>query len=256
MSPRRPDPFNAEVGTSYTKGEVNRAGELARQFMTMPGDTETAFEPLGGAEKVIGAFLALTWWRSLHARPLSSVTAGLRYHVAKEGGEVNGRIDVAQRLKRRNTIINKLSREPTMKVTQFHDIGGVRARLPSLAHVYAVNRRLRKTWTIIKTRDYIAKPKPSGYQALHLIVRRDDYAIEVQLRTIRQDAWANQLEEDGRGIGVGLKFGEGGADLHDYYRAVSEAFALMDRGKPLPDGLVATLNTRYAIIKGILPRDE
>jgi hypothetical protein len=84
----------------------------------------------------------------------------------------------------------------------------------------------------------------------------DDYAIEVQLRTIRQDAWANQLEEDGRGIGVGLKFGEGGAGLHDYYRAVSEAFALMDRGEPLPDGLVATLNTRYAIIKGILPRDE
>jgi ppGpp synthetase/RelA/SpoT-type nucleotidyltranferase len=92
----------------------------------------------------------------LHARPLSSVAAGLRYHVAKEGGQVNGRIDVTQRLKRRNTIINKLTREPTMEVTQFHDIDGVRARLPSLAHVYAVSRRLRKTWTIVKTRDYIA----------------------------------------------------------------------------------------------------
>jgi hypothetical protein len=27
---------------------------------------------------------------------------------------------------------------------------------PSLPHVYAVSRRLRKTWTIIRVRDYVA----------------------------------------------------------------------------------------------------
>jgi hypothetical protein len=37
---------------------------------------------------------------------------------------VGGHIDVTQRLKRRNTIIGKLTREPSMEVTQFHDIGG------------------------------------------------------------------------------------------------------------------------------------
>jgi putative GTP pyrophosphokinase len=187
---------------------------------------------------------------------LSSVAAGLRYHVAKEGGEVSGRIDVAQRLKRRNTIIGKLTREPTMEVTQFHDIGGVRARLPSLAHVYAVSRRLRKTWTIIKIRDYIANPKSSGYRALHVIARRDDFAVEVQLRTIRQDAWANQVEDDGRQIGLGLKFGAGATDIHDYYLAISDAFALLDRGEPLPGDLITILNERYAIIKGVLPREQ
>jgi putative GTP pyrophosphokinase len=67
-----------------------------------------------------------------------------------------------------------------------HDIGGVRALLPTLRHVYAVGRRLRKSWTIIKVRDYIDEPKDTGYRALHLIVKRKGYAIEVQLRTIAE----------------------------------------------------------------------
>jgi len=223
--------------------------------MTMPGTTDAAFEALGEKE-ILDAFYAITWWRSLHARPLSSIAAGLRYHVAQEGGEVGGRIDVTQRLKRRSTIIDKLTREPSMEVTQFHDIGGVRARLPSLSHVYAVSRRLRKTWTIVKTRDYVVNPKPSGYRALHVIARRNGFAVEVQLRTVLQDAWANQVEDDGRQIGIGLKFGAGAADIHSYYVAISDAFALLDRGEPLPDDLVAVLNERYAIIKNILPRQQ
>ncbi len=72
----------------------------------------------------------------------------LRYHVDKEEGRVGGRAEVAQRLKRWTTIIDKLAREPKMPVTQMKDIGGDRALLPSLHHDYAVSRRLRKTWTI------------------------------------------------------------------------------------------------------------
>lgn len=136
------------------------------------------------------------------------------------------------------------------------DIGGVRARLPSLDHVHAVSRRLRKTWTIVRVRDYIAEPKSSGYRALHLIVRRDGYPIEVQLRTRLQDAWANQVEEDGGMLGVDLKFGAGQADIHAYYVAVSEAFALLDRGELLSDEVAAILKARYATIKDILPDER
>jgi hypothetical protein len=63
----------------------------------------------------------------------------------------------------------------------------------------------------------------------------------VQLRTVLQDAWANQVEEDGRQIGVGLKFGAGAAEIHAYYVAVSDAFAFLDRGETLPEELAATL---------------
>jgi ppGpp synthetase/RelA/SpoT-type nucleotidyltranferase len=40
-----------------------------------------------------------------------------------------------------------------------------------------------RSWTINRERDYIAEPKSSGYRALHLIVKRGGYPIEVQLRT-------------------------------------------------------------------------
>ena len=257
MSPPRPDPFKPQAGLTFSKGEVNRAGRLAQTFLGTPGTVEEALATLGvELRDVVQAMYAITWWRSLHARPLSSVAAGLRYHVAQEEGHVNGRIEVTQRLKRRQTIINKLSREPTMEVTQFHDIGGVRALLPSLDHIQIVRRRLQKTWTIVKTRDYIAKPKTSGYRALHLVVRRSGYAIEVQLRTSLQDAWANQVEDDGRQIGLGLKFGAGTTVINDYYVTMSDVFASLDKSEPISDELADTLNKRYAMIKGILPREQ
>lgn len=160
---RPPDPFKPPVDAAYTNGEVNRAGQLLRRWYLSseeqtPEDLGTTFDDL------VDAMVAVTWWRGLHARPLSRVAANLRYHVAAEGGQVDGRVDVTQRLKRRPTIFNKLEREPTMQLTQMQDIGGVRARLPSLTHVYAVSRRLRKTWTIIRTKDYVKDPRSSGYR--------------------------------------------------------------------------------------------
>lgn len=64
---------------------------------------------------------------------------------------MNGKVDVTQRLKKRDTIIDKLERFPKMDLTQMHDIGGVRARLPTLECVQATSRRLRKTWNVAKT---------------------------------------------------------------------------------------------------------
>jgi putative GTP pyrophosphokinase len=256
MSPERAK--QTQLATeSFSKGQVNRAGRLLHDFAHTSArlGVDRATKQYEASE-MIAAYRAITWWRTLHARPLSNVAANLRYHVDKEDGRIRGRTEVAQRLKRWTTIIDKLAREPTMQVTQMQDIGGVRALLPSLHHLFAVSRRLRKTWTIIRVRDYIAEPKPSGYRALHLVVRRRGYPVEVQLRTVLQDAWANQVEEDGRQIGVGLKFGAGAAEVHTYYAAVSDAFAFLDRGETIPGPLVVALNERYAKIREILPRGE
>jgi putative GTP pyrophosphokinase len=257
MSPRRAMQSQPAAEPPFSKGQVNRAGRilLGLAEATSRLGADRAAEGIG-PEEIVLAFQAVRWWRTLHARPLSNVAANLRYHVDKEEGRVGGRVEVAQRLKRWTTIIDKLAREPKMEVTQMQDIGGVRALLPSLHHVYAVSRRLRKTWTIIRVRDYIAEPKPSGYRALHLIVRRGGYPVEVQLRTVLQDVWANQVEEDGRQIGVGLKFGAGAAEIHAYYVVVSDAFAFLDRGETLPEELAATLNERYAKIRETLSREE
>ena len=53
--------------------------------------------------------------------------------------------------------------------------------------------------TLIRQKDYIKNPKPSGYRSLHLIVsvpiflenEKKDVKVEVQLRTIAMDFWAS-----------------------------------------------------------------
>jgi hypothetical protein len=122
----------------FTKGDVNRAGEqlLDVRERLFRGPAGSAFE-LGQQlavedEDLEQAWEALRWWRTLHARPLSKVAANLRYHVDQEGGLVNERIDVTQRLKRMDTMIDKLAREEG-RLTQMHDIGGVPVGATELA---------------------------------------------------------------------------------------------------------------------------
>jgi hypothetical protein len=86
---------------SFTKGEVNRAGVLLldlRERMERDGAERAVAD--SDEQKLEEAWEALTWWRSLHARPLSTVAANLRYHVDRGGGRVGERIEVTQRLKR------------------------------------------------------------------------------------------------------------------------------------------------------------
>jgi putative GTP pyrophosphokinase len=216
---------------------VNRAGALLldlRGRMKRDGAEPAVSE--SDEPQLEQAWAALTWWRSLHARPLSSVAANLRYHVDRGDARVLGRIEVAQRLKRLDTLIGKLGREPG-NVTQMQDIGGVRAVLPSLRSVYVVRRRLVKSWTVIRERDYVAKPKSSGYRAVHLVVRRGGYPIEVQLRTIAQDAWANTVEQTGRQLGVDLKSGIGDERLDAIFLTMAELIARFDQGELSPDDL-------------------
>jgi ppGpp synthetase/RelA/SpoT-type nucleotidyltranferase len=251
--PRRPDPFKPAEGVVYTNGQVNRAGQMLRRWYGR--EKGKSFDDFDfSVDDLVDSMIAVTWWRSLHAAPLSRVAANLRYHVGAESGKVSGRIDIAQRLKRRPTIFNKLEREPTMQLTQMQDIGGVRARLPSLAHLYAVSRRLRKTWKIERTKDYVKEPRSSGYRAIHHIVRRSGRLVEVQLRTVRQDAWANQVEEDSRRLAIGYKFGGGEEEVHDYYRLFSEAFAVLDRDEVLSSELITAINESRERVAGQLQR--
>jgi hypothetical protein len=110
------------VAASFTKGEVNRAGVLLldlRGRMRRDGAERAVKE--SDEQRLEQAWAALTWWRGLHARPLSTLAANLRYHVDRGDARVRGRIEVTQRLKRLDTLIGKLGREPG-NVTQMQDM--------------------------------------------------------------------------------------------------------------------------------------
>jgi GTP pyrophosphokinase len=210
----------------YSKSRVDRAGQTLAEHLRLVIDEKKTIER---SPAVLEAVEIIDWWRSEHAKPLSRVASNLSDYAGEHEAP-----KVAQRLKKFPTIVDKLLREPTMKLSRMADIGGVRAVLPDQATAYSIAAQLRKNWTITKFRDYVAKPKADGYRALHLINRHYGRLIEVQLRTRLQDAWANSVEIDARRIAPGLKFGAGPRELRDFYVALGGFLAIADQGLP-PD---------------------
>ena len=69
---------------------------------------------------------------------------------------------------------------------QVLDARALRVIVPTVADCYAVLARVHAAWGPIDGEfdDYIARPKPNGYQSLHTVVRGADGApLEVQIRT-------------------------------------------------------------------------
>jgi putative GTP pyrophosphokinase len=80
------------------------------------------------------------------------------------------------------------------------DIAGIRVVCPFVSDVHQVARMLtaQDDVELLRTKDYISRPKANGYRSLHLIVRIpvflsdrvEKVKVEVQLRTIAMDFWA------------------------------------------------------------------
>jgi putative GTP pyrophosphokinase len=164
-------------------------------------------------------------FRESFQTPLKKVVMGLRSMVCSEMGleRVGQNVPVAQRLKRSEQIINKLTRLDSMQLWTMGDIGGCRAVLESREQVNGVLRRIRKqNWqTHGRIRDRRDQPADSGYRGVHVIVIRDGRMIEIQLRDPREHEWALAVERTGARLGIGLKEGEGPADLKEYFRLAS-----------------------------------
>lgn len=108
------------------------------------------------------------------------------------------------RMKTPESIAEKLQRKSypvdfQTAVEKLNDISGVRVICYSLKEVYWVAKQIARDerYTIVKFKDYIRKPKKSGYESYHLVlevpVKGEDgitsVRVELQLRTIIMDAW-------------------------------------------------------------------
>lgn len=103
-----------------------------------------------------------------------------------EAGIRNFRADA--RVKGIYSLFRKLERKD-WDITKIYDILALRLIVPTLADCYSALGVVHKHWRPVpgKIKDYIAFPKPNGYQSIHTTVYTGDGgAMEIQIRTEAQ----------------------------------------------------------------------
>lgn len=114
-------------------------------------------------------------------------------------------------MKTTNTIVEKLRRETTMRLSQMQDIAGGRIvgafdldEQRSVAGVIDEALQLAGYQTMMFDR----RTSPTfGYRAIHVVAVVEGYRIEIQIRTELQHLWAELNEKLGDLWGRGLRYG-------------------------------------------------
>ena len=210
--------------TTYSGKSVIKAGETLIDESVKKGSPE--FE---------AAIDVLTYWRLIHEAPL----ANAQHIVEVEALKVDKNAFTAKRLKRYESIVNKLKRFEDMKLKNMQDIGGCRVVVSSLKKLTQLIRALKRrpefknSKGAVRHKDYIESPKEDGYRSYHLIgrfkdINNGDRNIEVQLRTRLQHDWATALEIVDIFTKQKLKSNQGDKKWSEFFKAVSEQFAIME----------------------------
>lgn len=226
---------------SVVKQQKWKKVEYSRSKIIKSG--KTIKNPNATPEQIEEATRVIDNWRAAHAFPLHVVYIHLR-------GMAKGKnIIVAERLKRLDSIIKKLEREPTMSLWMMQDLGGCRFIVPTIEEVYRYAEKYdtsRKRHIFKERYDYIANPKPSGYRSLHMVYeyhsdKVDTYnknmLIEIQYRTHLQHIWATALETMGLFTKQALKAGQGDEHIKRFFVLVSSLFALRENCPVIPETL-------------------
>jgi guanosine-3',5'-bis(diphosphate) 3'-pyrophosphohydrolase len=120
--------------------------------------------------------------RSENDKRLEKIEKDLKREFAESGlrnfrteGRIKGTYSLFRKLERKNWDIDKI-----------YDIRALRVIFPSVADCYAALGVIHAHWRPVpgKIKDYIAFPKPNGYQSIHTTVYTGDGgALEIQMRT-------------------------------------------------------------------------
>ena len=112
---------------------------------------------------------------------------------------------VTYRIKTPDSIIRKMKKKKyelnyQNLIYNINDIAGARIICPLKSDIDTIINIIEKIpdMKIIKTKDYITKPKQSGYSGYHIIIetpvkiedRELPVKVEIQLRTMAMDFWA------------------------------------------------------------------
>lgn len=223
-----------------SKREVNRAGKAIADGKGTDADLQLVDQ-----------------WRAAHGYVINTFQIFFKRRIEK----VNAGIEFAQRLKRRSTVIDKITRRhpdgrPLMSdVTSMQDFAGCRLIFDNLEDLTRfrdyVHSSKSMEHVVHKLRhdpskyDYIHHPKASGYRGIHDVYAHYPRAhrrgskesepwhgllVEVQYRTRVQHAWATALEISDIVDGQKTKFDLDDTDRVRFFALASEILARFHEG--------------------------
>lgn len=113
---------------------------------------------------------------------------------------------ITTRIKHPESIFKKMKKKNLAPLIQnviryVNDVAGVRIICSYTSDIYSIAGMLtnQADVTVLSVKDYIANPKPNGYQSYHMIVTVPVYLsdcvkqtkVEIQIRTSAMDFWAS-----------------------------------------------------------------
>jgi len=225
---------------------------------TFPGGSKSRINAAGVAVRAGLAtsddLLAIEEWRSAHTAVINTFQALLRSRAKAVGAEV------VQRLKRKATIFDKLTRHAGMELSRMDDVAGCRIIFRDVASLTEFRDSLHRARFAHVLRndpdkyDYIKRPKLDGYRGIHDIysyqVNSDEgrhlkgLNIELQYRTLIQHTWSTTVEILSHITGHDPKYHRGDRRYVEAMALASEMLARAFEGKKgpcpgLPDQEVA-----------------
>jgi len=201
-------------------------------------------------------YILVDKWRAAHGYVINTFQAWLKGHINKQ----EYYIEFAQRLKRRNTVTDKLKRRNhagdalIADVSAMQDFAGCRIifndvqqleEFRSYIHSPQVMRNVEHVLRHEPNKyDYIECPKSTGYRGIHDVYRHfprgstrsqekkpwDGLLVELQYRTRAQHAWATAVEISDLLDGERTKFELDTTERGQFFAIASEIIARRHEG--------------------------
>ena len=170
--------------------------------------------------------VAIEDYRDSRLGDLAYVLSTINKKLQKEGVPFL----VSGRPKRLKSILRKLERMPGANLATLADIVGARVIVDSLEVQTSVYESLKSVFDLRDIKDYRLKSH-NGYHAIHLYVdTKNRSVVEVQLRTLPQQLWANESES----LGERVKEGAGDHEQIKYLKELSRQCFCIDNNIEVP----------------------
>jgi len=202
---RTPQQIHSSV---ISKSQINKLGSTIRKKLRANEDLED------------DDIVKLQTYRTSFKEDLSAV-----FHEISNLSR-NERKDsiVSFRIKRIESILSKIRREPTMSLGNMGDIAGCRIILYSDNALNNLVEAINHKYKVKNFNDYTKVAKQDGYRGYHLYVESpidSNKLLEIQLRTIATHKWASLVEIIDVILNLKLKEGQKHDELQRYLQLLS-----------------------------------